>query len=71
VSLSPERQALLASVVSIQELTINGCIQLMTGLVKSADPEVVSICETALELLRHNVEVINAMIDAADHPIKH
>jgi len=61
--LSPARQALLKSVVDIQERMLNGCIQIFLGLSNSKDPEVSGACTVALEHLETAHDTIEAMID--------
>lgn len=65
--LSPERQALLGRVVDIQERELNAVIEVFSGLRGSSDPEVVSICDEVLKSLKHNADLIDAMVEALNH----
>lgn len=63
MTLSPARQELLKSIVTIQEQMLHGVTKIISGLRQSSDPEVVFVCEQAHEALEHNRAVMDAMID--------
>lgn len=62
--LSPEKLALLKSVVNLQEMQLKACNAIFGSLMDHADPEVSCVSKVSHEALTETALVIDAMIDA-------
>ena len=62
---TPAQLALLRQAIGAQERMLNGCILIFRGLSDHHDPEVSSVSGQALQLITHNRDILDAMIDGS------